>query len=44
LRVHVSVTTSSSRSRVPGQLTLMFDFVPEHVVFLSVDAAVSVIA
>jgi hypothetical protein len=41
LRVHVSCTTFSSRSRVPGQLTVTFDWVPAQVVFLSVDAAVN---
>jgi hypothetical protein len=35
--------TFSSRSRVPGQLTVMFVLVPAQVVFPSVDFAFSVI-
>jgi hypothetical protein len=43
LRVQVSFTTSSSRSRVPGHDTVMLVFVPVHVVLLSVDAELRVI-
>jgi hypothetical protein len=41
LRVQVILTTSSSRSRVPGQVTAIFVFVPVQVVLLSVELAVS---
>jgi hypothetical protein len=44
VRVHVSLTTSSWRSSVPGQLTVILDWVPVHVVFPSCVEAFRVMA